>query len=190
MYVEGAGDRSILREWAYRLLPRFAKRLFESTVILGGRQPARALAHFHEEAAKRPQLRGLCLLDRDGTLEPAPKPEFGMEYFMWSRRHIESYVLVPDVIRRVMDAHVDAAKLAGLLHEILPVPEDEDAYRTLDAKRLLGRKGPLAQLLGRPVPLARVARATREHELHQDVHDLFALLRQRLGVIDPVRYER
>ena len=190
LYVEGAGDRSILREWAYRLLPRFAKRLFESTVILGGRQPARALAHFHEEAAKRPQLRGLCLLDRDGTLEPAPKPEFGMEYFMWSRRHIESYVLVPDVIRRVMDAHVDAAKLAGLLHEILPVPEDEDAYRTLDAKRLLGRKGPLAQLLGRPVPLARVARATREHELHQDVHDLFALLGQRLGVIDPVRYER
>ena len=190
LYVEGPGDRSILREWAYRLLPRFAKPLFEATVILGGRQPARALSHFQDEAAKRPQLRGLCLLDRDGTLEPTPQPEHGMEYFMWNRRHIESYLLVPDVIQRVMDAKAHEGQLMGLLREVLPAPGDEDAYRMLDAKRLLGKKGPLAQLLGCPMPLARIARATREHELHQDVHDLFAILRQGLGVIDPVRYER
>lgn len=190
LYVEGAGDRSILREWAYRLLPRFAKRLFEATVILGGRQPARALAHFHAEAASRSHLRGLCLLDRDDTVEPAPLPEHGMEYFMWSRRHIESYLLVPDAMRRAIGADADDALLGQLLREVLPVPGDEDAHRTLDAKRLLGRKGPLTRVLGRPLPLARIARATREHELHADVHDLFALFRQRLGVVEPLRFER
>jgi hypothetical protein len=46
----------------------------------------------------------------------------------------------------------------------------------VNAKRLLGPKGILPRALGRPIPLSGVARATRESELHPDVHELFVRL--------------
>jgi len=46
----------------------------------------------------------------------------------------------------------------------------------VNAKRLIGPNGVLPRALGRPVPLSGVARATREHELHGDVHALFERL--------------
>ena len=51
LYVEGPRDRSILRAWAYRMMPGHARRLFGASVILGGRQPERALEHFRENWA-------------------------------------------------------------------------------------------------------------------------------------------
>ena len=58
-----------------------------------------------------------------------------------------------------------------------------DATRLLriDAKRLLGPGGLLPRALGRPIDLSRVARVTREPELHDDVHVLFARLREELA---------
>jgi hypothetical protein len=72
-----------------------------------------------------------------------------------------------------------------VLREHLPDDGGEDAYRDVDAKRLLGPKGALAQVLGQPLPLSRIARATRETELHTDVHALFDRLRAGLGVAAP-----
>ena len=183
LYVEGPRDRGILRAWSYRLLPSLARTLFGGSVILGGRRPARAVEHFRGEAGAR----ALCVLDRDdGSASPTPlQEETGLEFFTWGRRHIESYLLVPGAIRRAMNLREDDTRVERVLREHLPDGGDEDAYRDVDAKRLLGPKGALAQVLGQPPPLSRIARATREAELHTDVHALFDRLRAGLGVAAP-----
>jgi hypothetical protein len=189
LYVEGPGDRGILREWSYRLLPRMGRTLVDATVILGGRQPARAVEHFTEERRARPGLRALCILDRDDDDGPAPGDHDNLGFFTWSRRHIESYLLVPDAVRRALGGG-EGPKLDRAFRDHFPAPGDEHALRALDAKRLLGRKGPIARALGRPLPLTRVARATREPELHVDVHDLFTRIGRELGAVEPTQHRR
>jgi hypothetical protein len=65
LYVEGPRDREIVEGWAQRASRRLAERVRESTVILGGRQPARACEHLAEVRAENGGARGLCVLDRD-----------------------------------------------------------------------------------------------------------------------------
>jgi hypothetical protein len=124
-------------------------------------------------------VRALCVLDRDdGRDSPEDgESEAGLEFFTWSRRHIESYLLVPDAIRRALRLPAHDRLIERVLREHLPAPENEDSYRQVDAKRLLGPGGILPRALGRPLPLGRVARVTREDELHADVRALFARLR-------------
>jgi hypothetical protein len=182
LYVEGPRDRAILRAWAYRLIPSVARRLFGGSVILGGRRPARAIEHFRGAGGAEKGLRGLCILDRDDGEQPPAADEPGLEYFTWSRRHIESYLLVPNAIRRTVLPAADADRLQRALDEHLPRNGDEGAFRNVDAKRLIGPKGALPLALGCPIRLDRVARATRIEELHPDVHLLFDQLRDWLGV--------
>jgi hypothetical protein len=179
LYLEGPRDRSILRAWSYRLLPSMARRLFQASVILGGRQPRRAIEHFRNLGGSDAGASGLCLLDRDDGFGVAP-PEPGLEYFTWSRRHIESYLLVPAAIRRALQLPDHDRRIELTLRTLLP-DTDEASYRVVDAKRLLGPGGELPRALGCPLPLAHIARATREAELHPDVHALFARLREGLA---------
>ena len=183
LYIEGPRDRSILWAWSYRLLPSPARRLFRASVILGGRRPARAVEHFRGECGAGAGARGLCVLDRDDDpgWQPPQPAEPGLDFFTWSRRHIESYLLVPEAIRRALARWNDDARIGRVLREHLPLAECEDAVRDVDAKRLLGPTGALARALGRPLPLSRIARLTREGELHADVHALFARLRDEIG---------
>lgn len=184
LYVEGPADRAILRAWAYRLLPSVSRRLFGESVILGGRQPARALQHFSGAGGAGAGLLGLCVLDRDDGAQPDPPApnEPGLEFFTWGRRHIESYLLVPAAIRRTLRLADDDPRIHRALDEVLPRPADESIYREVDAKRLLGPNGALSRALGRFISLPNVARATRSEELHSDVHRLFDQLRDRMGV--------
>jgi hypothetical protein len=184
LYVEGPRDREILRAWAYRLLPSLARRIIGAVVILGGRQPQRALQHFRSRGGTASGIRALCILDRDdgAATQPSSDGESGLEFFTWSRRHIESYLLVPGALRRTLCLGQGDAQLERLLGEHLPAPCDEAAFRDVDAKRFLGPKGVLPRALGRPIPLSGVARATRESELHPDVHELFGRLRGLFAV--------
>ena len=184
LYVEGPRDRSILRAWGQRLLPERAPNVLEDAVIMGGRQPARAVEHFRARAAGS---RGLCVLDRDEDAGSSFEVQEGLEFFTWSRRHIESYLLVPSAIRRALSLPSSDHRLEAVLERELPSAEDTNGWRALDAKRLLAETGPLARLLGRPLPLARIARATREEELHADVHDMFDRMRGGLESIAPAR---
>lgn len=191
LYVEGPRDRSILRAWAYRLMPAHVRALLRESVILGGRQPVRALGHFRGVARGG---RAVCVLDRDDG--EAALPSAGGEdiaFFTWSRRHIESYLLVPSAIRRALKLPEGDRRVERIFESELPAPGDEGGWCELDAKRVLGPKGALPRALGRSsLPLARIARATREGELHPDVHALFDLLRSELGAErrDPIRLER
>ncbi len=182
LYVEGARDRDIMRAWAYRLLPGVGRGLFRDAVILGGRQPARAVEHFRRLRRREAGARGLCVLDRDDGRDAALPPETGLEFFTWGRRHIESYLLVPAAIRRALRLPPDDVRLDRLLADQLPPDGEEALYREVDAKRLLAPNGALSLTLDRRVPLGLVARSTREDELHPDVHALFERLRCVAGL--------
>jgi len=179
LYVEGPRDRDILEGWARRESAALGRALNDAAVILGGRQPERAVSHFLAERERRPGLRGLCILDRDGGGEPMPEDLPGLEVFTWSRRHIESYLLVPSAIERSL-RNGDGARAARLLRRHLPNGDDEVALRDFDAKRLLSRAGPLVRELGQPIAPGRVARFMRPNELHADVAALIERLRELL----------
>jgi hypothetical protein len=182
LYVEGPRDRDLLRTWAQRVSPALARGIATSAVILGGRQPARAVAHFRELRERGEAARGLCVLDRDGedreprVAEPVP----GLAFFTWRRRHIESYLLVPDAIRRSARAPADV-RAARSLRAVLPELDDEAVLEDVDAKRLLARHGPLEAILG-PLSPGRIARSMRVEELHADVRELFERVREGLGL--------
>jgi hypothetical protein len=180
VYVEGPRDRDILEGWARAESARLGRALNDAAVILGGRQPERAVAHFLEQREKRPGLRGLCVLDRDGGGEPIPPDLPGLEVYTWSRRHIESYLLVPAAIQRSLRRGDAGARAARLLRLHLPNEDDEGALRDFDAKRLLARQGPLARELGQPLAPGRIARFMRPEELHVDVSTLIERLRTLL----------
>ncbi|MBW2267168.1 MAG: hypothetical protein JRH16_01230 [Deltaproteobacteria bacterium] len=188
LYLEGPGDRGILDGWCRRLFPEFARQLSRSMVILGGKQPDRAVEHFQSLGGAASGRRALCVLDRDdgGADAGSTRAEPGLEFFTWRRRHIESYLLVPSAIERALRLRDSNGRVVRALRDHLPAQAGEDAYRVLDAKRLLAPGGPVSRSLGRPLPLAKVARATRSGELHEDVHDCFARVRAGLGIVDAV----
>jgi hypothetical protein len=176
LYLEGPGDRAILEAWASRLLPAAARRLFEASVILGGRRPARALDHYRSHAGRR----ALCILDRDDGAPIAGNgagEEPGLEFFTWGRRHIESYLLVAPAIGRALRLAGDDSRVERALRPHLPPAEDESGWRELDAKRLLAPGGTLARALGAPLRPAAIARSMRADELHADVVACMARLR-------------
>jgi hypothetical protein len=183
LFVEGARDRGILEGWSQRLFPSLTRKLAHASVILGGRQPARAVEHFRRVSGAGAGARGLCLLDRDDGSAPGPAETGapGLEFFTWSRRHIESYLLVPAAIRRALRLPDADLRVARVLRDHLPASGDESAFRALDAKRLLGSNGVLPRALGCSIPLGQVARSMRAEELHADVHALFGRLSGELS---------
>jgi len=191
LYVEGPRDREILQIWARRVSSKLARAVQSSSVILGGRQPARAVEHFRGLGGSSAGLRGVCVLDRDGHVERSPEPEAGepgLEFFTWPRRHIESYLLVRRAISRCLGVTREDWLVTRLLDEHIPEPQDEKALREVDAKRLLSPNGPISQGMGLALRSSRTAKTMREGELHVDVLQLFALLRRDLGLADPECY--
>lgn len=188
VYVEGPRDRDLLQSWARAAAPRLVRPLVRATVILGGRQPARAARHLRRlRESEPPPAEGICILDRDGMPAPEPDAEPGLELFTWARRHIESYLLVPEAIRRGHRVRDPDGSVARRLRDELPTAEDEGLLRRIDAKRLLGRKGPVSRALGRPVAPGRIARAMRAEEIHADVYALLERIGAGLGVDEATR---
>lgn len=187
VYVEGPRDRDILRGWAFRVSPALGEALAAAAVILGGRRPGRAIEHFEGVRRFAEGSRALCVLDRDD--EPAASAEgaAGLEFFTWSRRHIESYLLVPDAIRRAIRARPDDPRVGRVLDRHLPHPDDEAALRSIDAKKLLSAQGALAKAFGRPVAPGRLAREMHAGEHHDDIRALFDRMRHALRELGELR---
>lgn len=188
LYVEGPRDRDILQAWAHRLSPALARSLNPCAVILGGRQPARAVEHFRSLGGAGAGVRGLVVLDRDHHSQPQSltPAEPGLELFTWRRRHIESYVLVPAAIRRFLDLGTDVSRAERLIDDHIPPPDDEDAYRRINAKQMLGSKGALARGLGGALSAGGIARCMRAEEFHPDILELYDRIRHGLGLREPV----
>ena len=192
LYVEGARDREILSGWARHVAPVFGRTLERSTVILGGRQPARAVDDFRRRGGATAGLAGLVVLDRDDHNDhnddsPAPRMlEPGLELFIWSLRHIESYLLVPAAIRRIAPHAPDDRTLLAWIdrhHDADPRVDAAPRRRVgPHAKRMLGAGGALGESLGVELRAGEIAKAMRRDELHADVHGLFARIAALRGV--------
>jgi hypothetical protein len=184
VYVEGPRDRDVLRAWARRFSPRLAKELAPACMILGGRRPARAVEDVRRRREQSGTARGLCVLDGDdfdsGDLEG---DEDGLDLFIWGRRHIESYLLVPEAIERVL--RTPQARVGPVFREAAVPLGDERKLASFDAKAFLGARGPLAQL-GRTVPPGRIARAMRPDELHGEVRSLLGRISEGFGLVEPL----
>lgn len=179
LYVEGARDQEILRSWARRLSRPLERAIDESSVIMGGRQPARAIELFRRESQRSVSARGLCVLDRDDGEPLLDDSVPGLEFFTWPRRHIESYLLVATAIWRYAHRGVALERIEQLLHDDGRSPEQTHA------KTLLAPKGHLAQEIGRSISAAGVARAMRSDEIHPDVYALFDRVYEATGLRRP-----
>ncbi len=184
LYVEGPRDAAILRIWARRISRQLARRLESRVVILGGRRPARAQEHFRAKWGEDPQGRGLVVLDRDhhGSSDTVSCFEPGLEVFIWKRRHIESYLLVPDAIRRSLARVVEPRLLDRLIEGHVPASEDEAACRTANAKEILGAKGELGRSTGGRLSPAGVARCMWLEDFHPDILALYERIRCAAGL--------
>ena len=187
LYVEGPRDCDILRSFASKISPRLARRMDPCIHILGGRRPARAAELFRELSQelgreKSAVPRGLCVLDRDdprlhsGELPDEPR----LDYFVWGRRHIESYLMVPAAIRRCMARRHNGSCLDRLIADEIPSPDDEPVFRDFDAKRLLARRGPLAKKLGGPLNPREIVRSMSRADVHSDICEVLARVREGL----------
>jgi len=225
LYVEGARDREILGYWARRIDPSLTRCVEQSTVILGGRRPARAVKDFKKRGGLAAGYSGLIVLDRDDhpqveresgdeyALERVAEEtlgraathsnrarsatdEAGLELFVWSLRHIESYLLVPEAIRRMLGLDADDRRIErsiestssgaspgtapgtipGTTPGTIPVTTRQGS---LHAKRILGSGGSLSEALGTELRAGEIARAMRLEELHGDVRMLF----DRIGAL-------
>jgi hypothetical protein len=210
LYVEGARDREILECWARRVDSGLARCIERNTVILGGRRPARAIADFQKRGGAAAGYSGLVVLDRDdqphvGSMDSRSvdasnliRRDAGLEVFVWSLRHIESYLLVPAAIRRMLRLAADDRTVERIIETsepdvgaaaIVNGPRKQESVgvtlRTggsLHAKRVLGAGGLLSEALGAELRAGDIARAMRVEDLHGDVHDLF----DRIGTLSGV----
>jgi hypothetical protein len=198
LYVEGARDRELLEIWARRVEPAVARCIEDRTVILGGRQPARALIDFRKRGGTEQGWRGLVVLDRDHHDDEAEQgdsaatdlaSEPGLELFVWGLRHIESYLLVPSAIRRMLAGAVANERVDQVLALELAAngfaARAAEAHESLHAKRLLGAGGSLSEALGQDLRAGEIARAMRPNELHEDVRVLLARIGSLSGVATP-----
>jgi len=210
LYVEGARDREILESWARRFDPELARCVERNAVILGGRQPARAAADFRKRGGVEAGLSGLIVLDRDdhapdadpiasatpdSALPEPPSPssdgrspdapvatEPGLEVFVWSLRHIESYLLVPAAIRRAARLQAEELHIERLIAAAIAAAPPTRGVGTPHAKRLLGPGGSLSEALGAELRAGDIARVMRLDELHADVGSLFDRIAALAGV--------
>ncbi len=200
LYVEGPRDRDVLRLFAKKLSPELARAMDSCVCILGGRQPDRATELFGrmvEQAAEDDRIapRGMCLLDRDdprplggglgGGFERAPKGAAAgagdLEFVVWRRRQIESYLLVPRAIRQCMPERRNGSQIDRMLDSWLPDPDNEPAFRSLDAKKVIGSRGPIADYLGRPLRAQEIVRNMTPLDIHTDVKEVLARVRDHLA---------
>jgi hypothetical protein len=198
LYVEGARDHEILVSWARRAARSLVRSIEQNTVILGGRRPARALTEFRKRSGAAAGLRGLIVLDRDDCdgdiMEESDRlglAEAGLEVFVWSLRHIESYLLVPGPIRRVLNLDAEDRTVERALSELMQgeaaasgASLDRSA-RSIHAKRILGPGGSLSEKLGAELNAGAIARAMVAEDFHPDIELLFGKIGDLSGLIKP-----
>lgn len=198
LYVEGPRDRDVLRLFAQKLSPELARAMDPCVRILGGRQPGRAEEMFGQLVESSGETngalpRGLCILDRDDPQRQNDRFENAdlgsddalgtskLEFVVWKRRQIESYLLVPHVLSRCVSKHRDDPQFAHILKSAVPDFGNEQAFTELDAKRVLGARGPIASYLGRPLRAQEIIRNMTPLDIHADVKEVLARVRDRLG---------
>jgi hypothetical protein len=126
LYVEDKSDLDILREWARVLDHRNALDILDAVNhhYLKSNVPVLAFRHFEGLRFVHPQVKGVVVTDR---IDKEQNPDTPLVQLQWSRREIENYLLIWDVIERVFWA--EAAK-----NKNWPAENNLDLFRAKHAK--------------------------------------------------------
>jgi hypothetical protein len=116
LYVENESDSKLLREWANILdHPAQAFLSFPYVWPLEGKgNLGEAKQHFRCLRLAYPNLKGLCILDRDQGQPISDDAPPGLTIASWPRYEIENYLLNPDVLLEIVDRPADLFELADL----------------------------------------------------------------------------
>ena len=129
LYLEGSTDLALLRQWAEAIGHGAAEALSNAFVhAIGSNQRSIAQQHFYALREAKPDLQGVILLDRDARrVDPLEAP---LVELRWSRREIENYLRLPDVLHRYaaeeaepsageLLARAEARELESLMREVV-----------------------------------------------------------------------
>lgn len=118
LYVEDESDYKLLREWA-EILQHGACRFLAFPFVYplrGKGNIGKAKEHFVSLRHAKPDIKALCLLDRDSDAGPEARdlPQ-GFELYRWGRYEIENYLLQPGVIARFLEKDEDLFTLGTVV---------------------------------------------------------------------------
>lgn len=185
LYTEGSTDESILRAWSQVLghrMTAFFKRPY--VVWLRGQGLDFARRHFFALRAAYPEIRAVCLLDRDkNSGAPAVEQRGDLLVLRWNRYEIENYLVVPEAIARFCEQPernvftvAMAREAREYLQEHLPALFDQDDARGSDCLRELKASEdillPLFEQIGKPIAkkdFYQLAAVMTPEEVHPEI---------------------
>ncbi len=99
LYLEGNSDLAILREWAQVANHQAALDALQTPFVkYVGNRTEKARNHFYGLRQFYPILKGILVLDKTNIALQKNQP---LQEFMWTRREIENYLLIPELILRL-----------------------------------------------------------------------------------------
>ena len=201
LYVEDESDYKLLREWASLLgHPALAFLSFPYVWPLEGKgNVGLAKKHFTCLRLAYPEIKGICILDRDQDEGLADDSPPGLEIARWQRYEIENYLLNPDILLRYVDRPADLFELAAVradreqvLHAFQEnFPSQIDWLADAPVLKDLKASSFLVDTLARTSkPLQKrdlfmlASRAAPEH-IHQDVREMLDRIARNLPRVVP-----
>ena len=179
LYIEGATDIPLLREWArvtrHQLLSFLEKPFGWHTA----ENTWPAVRHFSAMRLMVPELLGVELHDRDEKEYHSPETvTSGMIRIIWKRREIESYLIHPEAITRFVEdkgGRQAAERATQYMKREFPIvlyeaPFELSGYASdVKAKNLLGRIFHEARLRIREADYFQIAAEMTIDEIHPEV---------------------
>lgn len=203
LYVEDESDYKLLREWA-RILSHQAQAFLGFPFVWplqGKGNIGQAKKHFNCLRLAEPQLKGLCIPDRDFQVvaEDRDAPP-GMHIVRWPRYEIENYLLNPEIVKRFLDRPPDLFDRQALVADLRMV---DDAFAANFPAKIDWLSGAqvltdlkasdfLVQTLSRTSrPLSKsdlymVAGKSLDNEIHRDVREMLDRVSAILPQVVPV----
>lgn len=110
LYLEGSTDLAILRKFAELLEHPARELLARPFVHYVGNQPDQVRRHFHGLREAKPNLLGVAIFDH---LERSLPSDLGAKGLVWTRREIENYLPLPEVLIAYARHDLDLGDLFG-----------------------------------------------------------------------------
>ncbi len=111
LYLEGSTNLAVLRAFARTLEHPAAAQLERPFVVYIENRASKAETHFFGLHEAKPDLVGLCLLDRQDRPPPSRQE---LTITSWRRREIENYLCFPEVLEKYAKARAES-RTAGPL---------------------------------------------------------------------------
>ena len=202
LYVEDESDSKLLREWAV-ILDHPARDFLSFPYVWpleGKGNLGEAKRHFTCLRLAYPEMKGLCILDRDQGQPINENAPPGLVLVSWPRYEIENYLLNPDLLLKFVDRSTNLFELAAVqsdreqviraFNENFPTGIDwlGDAQVLKDLKASTFLVDTLSRT-SRPLQkrdLYMLAALTASEQVHRDVREMLDRIASMLPTVVPV----